>query len=451
MPGPRARLGALAGALIVLSAAPAQAATVRVERGDTTDGRGYPAATAEIVYDAAPGEVNRLSISVVGETATVVDRVAVAPGAGCTRPNAASPGRATCNLHLVPSVSQVGVFNFARLGLGDGDDSASVSSLGTEPYDLITGTPDVVSADAGAGNDTVTVAATARLAGGPGNDKLQVTQGSGRLAGGAGNDRLIGGPGADMFESERGLDGADVMQGGSGFDTASYANRRQGVRADLDGDADDGAPGEGDQIDIHVEAIEGGAGGDRLDGDRRANTLIGKGGRDRLDGGRGEDRLEGGPGSDRILARDNRTDLVRCGAGGDIARIDGFDLAYQCESVRRNRPPRAVLDPAGARFQEGFSVNAAVLCPRDAPGRCRGRALFRAAGQTLGSSRFSIRRGGSREVTIRLTKTGPLVGQRRLRGRFVILTRRAGARALSVRSGFTVGDPGLDTAGGPSA
>lgn len=65
--------------------------------------------------------------------------------------------------------------------------------------------------DAGAGNDSVTIAAdlaiTAELNGGAGND---------RLTGGAGNDRLLGGPGNDTL---LGGAGDDYLDGGIGNDT----------------------------------------------------------------------------------------------------------------------------------------------------------------------------------------------------------------------------------------
>src|SRR5687768_12133295 len=52
------------------------------------------------------------------------------------------------------------------------------------------------------------------------------------IAGGDGDDFLRGGRGADKFE------------GGRGVDTVSYAGRSEGVVVDIDGNRDDGAPGE---------------------------------------------------------------------------------------------------------------------------------------------------------------------------------------------------------------
>ena len=77
-----------------------------------------------------------------------------------------------------------------------------------------------------------------------------------------------------------------------------------------------------------VDAIFGRAGSDTLDG---------RGGADLLDGGPGRDHLLGGPGDDRLAADyDGVRDVVRCGAGRDLAVADLEDaVGASCETVTR--------------------------------------------------------------------------------------------------------------------
>ena len=67
----------------------------------------------------------------------------------------------------------------------------------------------------------------------------------GTLDGGDGNDRLAGGTGADAFV------------GGPGTDTADWSGRTQPVIASIDGAANDGEAGEGDNVGTDVELTGG--------------------------------------------------------------------------------------------------------------------------------------------------------------------------------------------------
>ena len=112
----------------------------------------------------------------------------------------------------------------------------------------------------------------------------------------AGGEQLLGGGGNDELDGGR---GADTLDGGEGSDRVSYAARPAGedVTASLDGVANDGAAGEGDQI-LAVELLRGGGGNDRLQGSDAADELEGGDGDDTLIGGGGADRLAGQGGSD---------------------------------------------------------------------------------------------------------------------------------------------------------
>jgi hypothetical protein len=232
----------------------------------------------------------------------------------------------------------------ATMGLGDGDDTGEIRNAPEQP------TLSVL-IDGGPGNDTLSTN-RGMVLGGPGNDTL-----SGELlAGGPGDDRLAG------TETDNVLDGgpgADLLKGMGGTDRTTYADRTEGVHVTIDGRSDDGAPGEGD--DVETEDVNGGAGPDLLLGDDGPNRLTGLCGDDRLTGGGGADVLQGGPGADVIdggagddiiyadagpFAQPRRpaapcdaqpsdgSDLVACGAGDDLVLAGAGDrIAADCERV----------------------------------------------------------------------------------------------------------------------
>lgn len=105
-----------------------------------------------------------------------------------------------------------------------------------------------------------------------------------------------------------------------------------------------------------ADILRGGAAADILGGGGGHDRLFGNAGNDVLGGGAGNDYLDGGPGNDRLIgglgvntllgglgndtldAR-NRAgrDIVRCGAGYDIALANAGDVvARDCERIRRS-------------------------------------------------------------------------------------------------------------------
>ncbi|WP_367127924.1 calcium-binding protein [Saccharothrix sp. HUAS TT1] len=142
------------------------------------------------------------------------------------------------------------------------------------------------------------------------------------LLGGAGNDVLNGSDGDDVLD---GGSGDDVLDGGADDDVVAYAERVNGVLADLDGAVgDDGSPGERDTVQRSVEHLVGGAGDDVLIGSGPANKLVGGPGDDRLSGSAGADRLVGGAGFDLL---DGGAEVDGCDVG------EGGGTAVGCESV----------------------------------------------------------------------------------------------------------------------
>ena len=99
----------------------------------------------------------------------------------------------------------------------------------------------------GAGND--------ELIGCEGDDTLDGGDGNDTLDGGSGNDRVLGGNGNDAVDGD-GYDepSSDVIDGGAGYDyfegwtIPSDLQRQPAVNLTLDGVANDGRPGENDNV-----------------------------------------------------------------------------------------------------------------------------------------------------------------------------------------------------------
>jgi Ca2+-binding RTX toxin-like protein len=142
------------------------------------------------------------------------------------------------------------------------------------------------------------------LEGGGGSDALAGNGGNDSLKAGAGDDSLQGGPGSDVLEGDGGQDtldggtGRDAISGGDGTDLVDYSNEIDPVWVTPDGAADDGTPGEGDNVAPDVESIGGTPAADMLFGNAGDGVLNGGGGDDYLDGGGGADILSGGAGID---------------------------------------------------------------------------------------------------------------------------------------------------------
>lgn len=149
----------------------------------------------------------------------------------------------------------------------------------------------------GSGNDTLT-----------GNDPSPFVPDPNAIV--TGENLLNGGPGDDTLD---GRGAPDVLIGGGGNDTVTYADRTEAVTATIDGTANDGGDSDlnvvslrRDSIEPDVENLIGGSGNDTLRGSDAVNALTGGGGDDSLYGGGANDTLSGGSGNDKLE-----------GAGGD--------------------------------------------------------------------------------------------------------------------------------------
>src|SRR4051794_18850070 len=366
--GMRISIPLLAACVVaLLGPAAAQAGSLSYE-GDT------------LVYRASPGVRDSPSLD-KGDDGTLLfyeDNLTLAPG--CTQDDPAYA--AHC-----PMPGRI------RLELGDGDDSNGFGSafppipvtvLGGDGADILqTYGATGATLDGGAGNDQLKGWDTAEtLLGGPGDDEI---------TGHGGADHIEGGDGNDLLKPDTYKDPAnDYVDGGNGFDTVDdYTipsnSYNPPVSITMDGVANDGRPGEADNV-INVEKIEshvsgtfsggpgddlftvyanldegnskliGNGGNDKLTAGDYADTVDGGAGSDVLVGGLGNDTITGGPGqdtingdatastcglysckvpfgNDTINARDGEVDTIDCGVGQDTAVVDAVDIVSSCETV----------------------------------------------------------------------------------------------------------------------
>ncbi len=165
--------------------------------------------------------------------------------------------------------------------------------------------------------DGDTISNFENLAGGSANDILIGNEQANSIWGGGGNDNVKGGAGDDQLFGEGGNDtldgqaGADLMDGGAGSDLIDYSQRTNGVTVTLDGQANDGEPGENDNVitaNGDNDIVRGGSGND---------TFMGSAWADRFQGGPGDDSFWGGGGGDDFAG----------GTGWDTAHYDNVSAS----------------------------------------------------------------------------------------------------------------------------
>jgi Ca2+-binding RTX toxin-like protein len=409
-----------------------------------------------LIYKAAPGERNSPFFDKAddGRLSIVEEGLTLAPG--CEQEFGWGPAYCPMPSRIVAH-------------LEDGDDGngfgSSFPAIGVEIY-------------GGDGRDILQTygATNALLDGGAGNDQLKGWQTDETLRGGPGDDEIDGSGGNDRVEGGDGNDtlrpdtyygpGNDYVDGGPGFDliddyTIPSADYHPPVSLTMDGAANDGRPGEADNV-INVEKTESHVsgtlvGGD-LDDDFRVfanldegnSTMIGNGGNDKLiagdytdtldggpgndvlNGGFGNDTITGGPGQDTIQgdatsatcgywsytckipfgndvinARDGEVDNVDCGTGTDQAIVDTVDVVANCETVDGAAPA-----PQGGPAKPGASLNfkakavgkkkLSVTVPCAAA--CKVSATLTAKGKKLATGRKTLLKSGNAKLTLKFAK-----------------------------------------------
>lgn len=150
-------------------------------------------------------------------------------------------------------------------------------------------------------------------------DQLVNIQGA---EGSAFDDVLIGNAESNRFD---GRDGADLIDGGAGFDWAEYNNAPAGVTVDLANQvATNDGYGKNDRLSS-IEAVQGSLFDDTLTGDTLGNQLDAMDGNDSVSAGDGNDTVNGGLGNDSIdgglgddvLAGNDGDDFLKAGGGKD--------------------------------------------------------------------------------------------------------------------------------------
>ena len=198
----------------------------------------------------------------------------------------------------------------------------------------------------GTGNDRITVVSSDfnLLHGDDGNDTLTGGDGGGFMYGGKGDDLLIGGAGSDQLYGEEGNDtligaagddtldggeGHDTFSGGDGIDTGSYQSRTENLNLSLDGVANDGAPGEDENLGPDIENIRGGDGNDLIIGNDLANTLDGSDGTDTIRGLGGDDSISSAMGD----VFDQMPSIIDGGAGNDTLQGGVVDYSTRTKNI----------------------------------------------------------------------------------------------------------------------
>jgi hypothetical protein len=173
---------------------------------------------------------------------------------------------------------------------------------------------------------------------GDGNDRVDL---SSQLVGLKGT--IVTGDGTDIIVPGR---AADSISGGAGIDLVTYEHRTsaQPVTVTIDGFANDGGSGEGDNVRTDVEYVSGGAGNDSLTGSTGNNNLWGMAGNDTLVGNLGNDWLTSGDGNDTVwgsggddsLWGGSGDDDIRGHGGQDVLRGEGGNDALDGGSGNDN-------------------------------------------------------------------------------------------------------------------
>jgi Ca2+-binding RTX toxin-like protein len=231
-------------------------------------------------------------------------------------------------------VKQVAIDLAGTLGGGDGvsDNVIASATAGNDHISLSTsgslitvnGLPEQFTVDHAEATDVLTIEA------GAGNDTIDASALSNvtlMFDGGDGNDTLaFNGSGADDTFTLSALSGALVETHGTNTVTVELANVEDIVISGGDGN-DTIRAGNGMATLAHL-TLSGGAGNDTITGGDGADTLIGGGGNDSVTGGRGNDVATLGSGDDTYIWNPgDGSDVVDGGSGFDTLKFNGSNAA----------------------------------------------------------------------------------------------------------------------------
>ncbi len=193
---------------------------------------------------------------------------------------------------------------------GAGNDTYYVDNPSDKVYETTTTTSGI---DAG-GTDTVYSYLTSYTLGNFVENGRVMSTGAANLTGNGLSNTIYAGK------------GNNVLAGGSGTDTLSYAygaNGTTGVKVSLATTAAQATGGSGSDTISGFERLTGSGNNDSLTGNSGANILRGGKGNDTLTGGSGTDTLYGDAGND-LLRGGSGNDILYGGAGKDVFRFDSL-------------------------------------------------------------------------------------------------------------------------------
>jgi hypothetical protein len=430
-----ARIAALALLLVALTPAAASATTTfsySPSTGVLLQGDG--ASEAIMFYPVDNGAT--FFAHALDEVAPGVSAVMV-PGAGCQQGNSST--RVECPLTGSRIVTARAGDGADRLVAAEAPSPLDVFLNGEGGNDDLTGAGGFDSISGGLGADV--------LSGRGGNDLLQGGDGNDRIEQGGslegGTDTVRGDAGSDVFVANQGIVfSPDLVDGGTGTDTADYSERAASVSLTTSVSSttspNDGAPGEGDDLD-NVEVLIGGRAADTLEvansvlalAPKGAWSLQGNEGPDTLravnrvrgsfDGGPGSDTITGGPSVDTIFSREGEFDAITCGGSLDTLRPDLRDVpvSADCENIDqsdRREGPNVALRTRLARVDGDGAFSVRLACPRSVRIGCRGRLsarLDRRGARFGGGERYSLRPGRGATVEVELPAAQTAAARRR--------------------------------------
>ena len=301
-------------------------------------------------------------------------------------------------------------------------------------FNIDAGTMEVLDLNMNAGDDTLTTdsglgAFKIDAEGGDGNDSIDGGDAADLLQGGNNNDRIIPddnppntldvarGDAGDDTMVWNGGDDNDVNDGGDGNDTTEVNGAPQGEtftvkpsttagRVQFDRVSQNPAPFSIDIGTTERLLLNANGGDDKVfTRDGLAGLIAGEfnggDGNDLVEGTDSPDRLNGDKGHDVILAKDKAEDLLDCGPGLDLARVDKRDFLRNCNIIVGGHQ-KVRVDAKKLAVANGL-----VAMPLECAGtkKCKGVVKVRSGGKTLASGKFNIKKR-SKTVHLKLNDKG---------------------------------------------